>query len=129
MGVFYGNYVPNIFDEDSFHLILMKRLGKSWARFFPFTLIVCLLDVKVWHKLVVLPDGTIAVKADPQMYVLIDYKRENKEAVATINQYGNDDEPLLIKGPELTAQQKKKITTVTVPLLQDYNKMHFSRKS
>ena len=85
--------------------------------------------MKVWHKLVVLPDGTIAVKADPQMYLLIDYKRENKEAVAIINQYGNDGEPLLIKGPKLTAQQKKKITTVTVPLLQDYNKMHFSRKS
>jgi hypothetical protein len=45
-------------------------------------------------------DGIVDVEADPQSYVLIQYKRENKKAVAKIHHNGGGGQYLLIKAPK-----------------------------
>ena len=55
-----------------------KKLG-----FCPFTR-ACLLDAKVKHEVVLLADGTIDIEADPQSTILIEFEKENKEAVAEL---------------------------------------------
>tara|TARA_B110001450_G_scaffold225708_1_gene224063 strand:+ start:264 stop:404 length:141 start_codon:yes stop_codon:yes gene_type:complete len=46
-----------------------------------------LSDAKVRHDVVVLANGTVDVEADPQSYVIMQYKGENKEAVEKFNHY------------------------------------------
>ena len=61
-----------------------------------------------------LPVTLLNVEADPQTYILMEYEKENKEAVATINRYGGDGNHLLMAAPKITAKQKNKIA-VSVP--------------
>ena len=81
---------------------LWKKLG-----FYPFTR-ACLLDAKVKHRVVLLADGTIDLDADPQSTILIEFEKENKEAVAKINQLGGNGKHLSIETPKLSPHQKKK---------------------
>ena len=54
-----------------------------------------MLDAKVKHEVVLRPDGSIDIEADPQSTILIEIEKENKEAVAKINQLGGDGKHLI----------------------------------
>ena len=84
-----------------------KKLG-----FYPFTR-AYLLDAKVKHAVVLRADGSIDIEANPQSTILIEIEKENKEAVAKINQLGGDGKHLSIEAPKLSAHRKK--IAVTVP--------------
>ena len=70
-------------------------------------------DAKLKHEVVLRPDGSIDLDADPQLTILIEIEKENKEAVAKINELGGDGKHLSIDAPKLSAQRKK--IAVTVP--------------
>ena len=117
--VFGGDYInegvvlchlESAFDE----AFSFDRNQEVWKKlgFYPFTR-ACLLDAKVKHEVVLRPDGSIDLDADPQSTILIEIEKENKEAVAKINQLGGDGKHLSIDAPKLSAHRKK--IAVTVP--------------
>jgi hypothetical protein len=118
--VFGGDYTNNEGDvlchiESAFdEAFSFDRNQEVWRKlgFLPFTR-ACLLDAKVKHEVVLLADGTIDLDADPQSTILIEFEKENKEAVARINQLGGDGKHLSIEAPKLSAHRKK--IAVTVP--------------
>ena len=83
-----------------------RKLG-----FFPFTR-KCLQDSKVKHEVVVLDDGTIDIDADPTTVVLMEFEKENKQAVCVLNNNGFDGSQLAICPPKISAEKK---IAVTVP--------------
>ena len=109
--VFSGNYKnedgtvlchsESAFDET----FLFNRNQEVWRKlgFYPFTR-AYLLDAK---------NGSVDIEADPQSHILIEFEKENKAAVAKINELGGDGKHLSIEAPKLSAQQKK--ITITVP--------------
>ena len=103
-------HLQSAFDE----AFSFDRNQEVWRKlgFYPFTR-ACLLDSKVKHEVVLLADGTIDLDADPQSTILIEFEKENKEAVAKINQLGGDGKHLSIEAPKLSAHRKK--IAVTVP--------------
>ena len=117
--VFGGDYtnegvvlcrLESAFDE----AFLFDRNQEVWRKlgFYPFTR-ACLLDAKVKHEVVLRADGSINIEADPQSHILMEFEKENKEAVAKINQLGGDGKHILIEAPKLSPHRKK--IAVTVP--------------
>ena len=106
--------LPSAFDE----AFLFDQNQEVWRKlgFYLFTR-VCLLDAKVWHKVVVRADGYINIEADPQSHILMEFEKENKEGVAKINQLGGDGNHLLIEAPKLSAHRKQ--IAITVPYTRE----------
>tara|TARA_B110001452_G_C15127992_1_gene393091 strand:- start:153 stop:671 length:519 start_codon:yes stop_codon:yes gene_type:complete len=81
-----------------------KKLG-----FYMFTR-AYLLDAKVIkHEVVVRADGSVDVEADPQLYILMEFKKENKAALAKINELGGNGKHLSIEAPKLSAQKERRL--------------------
>ena len=81
-----------------------RKLG-----FYPFTR-AYLLDAKVIkHEVVVRADGSVDVEADPQLYILMEFKKENKAALAKINELGGNGKHLSIEAPKLSAQKERRL--------------------
>ena len=101
--------LPSAFDE----AFLFDWNQEVWRKlgFYPFTR-VCLLGAKVKHEVVVCADGSIDIEADPQLHILMEFEKENKEAVAKINQLGGDGKHISIEAPKLSAHRKKIALTV-----------------
>jgi hypothetical protein len=91
-------HLESAFDE----AFLFDRNQEVWKKlgFYPFAR-ACLLDAKVKHEVVLLADSTIDLDADPQSTILIEFEKENKEAVAKINQLGGDGKHISIEAPKL----------------------------
>ena len=107
-----GDKLRNKFNDNfgvDINLAIWKLIGIS-----PFTC-KCLEDNKVKHEIVVLPDGTIDIEADPLTTKLIIIEQENIKATNFIIDNGYAGDQLECPAPNIPS----KILSVTVPGIQE----------
>ena len=100
-------HLESAFDE----AFLFDRNQEVWKKlgFYMFTR-AYLLDAKVIkHEVVVRADGSVDVEADPQSHILMEFKKENKAALAKINELGGNGKHLSIEAPKLSAQKERRL--------------------
>ena len=66
----------------------------------------CLLDNNVAHELIVLPDGSINMEADPLILALVDYEKQNSKAIKLLKKGGFNGDMFRKYAPRKKAPQE-----------------------